>query len=335
MRPLGKIFTLAAAAVCFVAAAARAQDAYPARLVTLIVPFAAGGPTDVVARLVAEHMSKTLGQQIVIENVIGAGGTTSAVRAMRSPPDGYTIMMGHMGTHAAAVAHYPNLPYDPATDFEPIGMVAGMPVLMLVKKDAPARDLAAFVELARRETGKLKMAHAGNGSISYTTCQLFNSLIGAKPALVAFQGTAPAMSALVAGRVDYMCDQSVSVVPEAQAGRVRVLVVGTQQRNPVLPDVPTAREAGLPEFQASAWNALFAPKHTPRPVIASLNAALGRALDDPYVRSRLLALGSEIPDAADRTPDALAKLVQREIAKWTAVKSSNSLELRGGEREKP
>ena len=194
MRSLAKVLALAACALQFVfpgGAAARAETSYPSRMITLIVPFAAGGPTDVVARILAEHMSRTLGAQIVIENVLGAGGTTAAVRAMRSPPDGYTIMMGHMGTHAAAVAYYPNLPYNPSIDFEPIGMVAGMPVLVLVRKEAPVRDLAEFIAYARREGGQLKMAHAGNGSISYSTCQLFNSIIGAKPGLVAFQGTGP------------------------------------------------------------------------------------------------------------------------------------------------
>ena len=242
MRSFTRLLALAAGALALAlfGATARAQTSYPSRMITLIVPFAAGGPTDIVARILAEHMSRTLGQQIVIENVLGAGGTTSAVRAMRSPPDGYTIMMGHMGTHAAAVAYYPNLPYNPAVDFEPIGMVAGMPVLVLVRKDAPAHDIAEFIAYARRDPGQLKMAHAGNGSISYSTCQLFNSLIGVKPNFVAFQGTGPAMTALVAGKVDYMCDQVVSVVPQAQAGSVRVLAVGTSRRNHALPNVPTA-----------------------------------------------------------------------------------------------
>lgn len=325
--PVGKLLALAIGAVLLAVwggALARAETPYPSRLITLIVPFAAGGPTDVVARILAEHMSRTLGQQIVIENVLGAGGTTSAVRAMRSPPDGYTIIMGHMGTHAAAVAYYPNLPYNPAVDFEPIGMVAGMPVMVLVRKDLPVRDLAEFIAYVRRDASQLKMAHAGNGSISYSTCQLFNSIVGVKPNLVAFQGTGPAMNALVAGKVDYMCDQVVSVVPQAQAGSVRVLVVGTPRRNQALPGVPTSQEAGLGEFEASAWNALFAPRRTPAPIVNALNAAIGAALDDNYVRGRLLALGSDIPDAAGRTPEALARLVEREVAKWTKMKPANA-----------
>ena len=295
---------------------AHAQGDYPARMITLIVPFAAGGPTDVVARIVGENMSRTLGQQIVIENVVGAGGTTAGIRTMRSPADGYTIMMGHMGTHAAAVALYPKLAYNPSTDFAPIGMVAGMPVLVLGRIDLPARDLKEFISYAQQKGTQLTMAHAGIGSVSHVTCQLFNSIAGLDPRFVAFQGTGPAMKALVARRVDYMCDQVVSVVPQARAGAIRAYVVGTPARNPALPNVPTATEAGLPKFRASAWNALFAPKGTPKPIIVKLNAALTKALDDENVRARLLDLGSDIPQPDERSPQALANLVQSEIAKW-------------------
>src|SRR5471032_2533117 len=277
-----------------------AQGEYPVRAITLIVPFAAGGPTDVVARIVGNHMSRTLGQPIVIENVVGAGGTTAGTRAMRSPPDGYTIMMGHMGTHAASVAFYPSLAYSPSNDFEPIGMAAGMPVLILARKDFPAKDLNEFVSYLRDNGSKLNMAHAGVGSVAFTTCLLLNSIVGIKPTMTPFQGTGPAMNALVAGRVDYMCDQVVSAVPQIQAGTIKAYAVGTAARNPALPDVPTSIEAGLPEFQASAWNALFAPKGTPQAIIVKLNAALGLALDDKDTRKELLDLGSDIPNPEER-----------------------------------
>lgn len=300
-------------------APALAQGDYPTRAITLIVPFAAGGPTDVVARIVANDMSRTLGQMIVIENIVGAGGTTAGIRAMRSPPDGYTIMMGHMGTHAASVALYPNLAYNPSTDFEPIGIVAGMPVLILARKDFPAKDLKGFVSYLRDNAAKLNMAHAGVGSVAFTTCLLLNSIVGVKPKMTAFQGTGPAMNALIAGRVDYMCDQVVSAVPQIQVGTIKAYAVGTTARNPALPDIPTSIEAGLPEFQASAWNALFAPKGTPQTIIAKLNVALGKALDDPSTRKQLLELGGDIPDRERRTPQALAELVKSEIAKWTPI----------------
>lgn len=298
---------------------ARAKSRYPQQAITLIVPFAAGGPTDVVARIIVDEMSRTLGQQIIIENVIGSGGTTAVTRAKRSPPDGYTIVMGHMGTHAAAVALYPNLAYNPIRDFEPIGMVAGMPVLILARKDLAPKTLDEFVQFLRTSGTNLNMAHAGVGSVSFTTCSFLNSIVGSRPKMTSFQGTGPAMNALVAGRVDYMCDQVVSAVPQIAAGAIKAYAVGTTRRNPVLPAIPTSVEAGMPAFQASAWNALFAPKGTPQAVIATLNSALGNALDDPGVRKQLRDLGGEIPEPAERTPLALANLVVSEIAKWTSV----------------
>jgi tripartite-type tricarboxylate transporter receptor subunit TctC len=309
----------AAVAIGLGTLSASAQTDYPRRTITLIVPFAAGGPTDIVARIVGEHLSRTLGQQVVIENVLGAGGTTASTRAMRANPDGYTIIMGHMGTHAAAVAVYPNLAYRPDADFEPIGMVAGTPVLILTRKDFPAKTLAEFISYVKANTDKLNMAHAGVGSVSFTTCLLLNHLLQVKPTSVPFSGTGPAMNALIGGQVDYMCDQIVSVVPQVQAGTIKALAIGTPERSPALPNVPTAKQAGLPAFDAVAWNALFAPKGTPKPIVDMLAAALDKALDDPNVRKRLLELGSELPGKDGRGPQALAALVKNEIARWTPV----------------
>jgi tripartite-type tricarboxylate transporter receptor subunit TctC len=297
---------------------AAAQD-YPTRPITMIVPFAAGGPTDVIARIVSENMSKTLGQTIVIENVVGAGGTTGATRAMRAAPDGYTIIMGHMGTHAASVALYPKLAYKPDADFEPIGLVAGTPILILAKKDFPAKDLKEFVAYVKANADKLNLAHAGVGSVSFTTCLLLNSLLNVKPTSIPYQGTGPSMNALVAGQVDYMCDQIVNAVPQIKGGTIKAYAIGTAERNPSLPDVPTTKEAGLPDFQASAWNALFAPKGTPKPVLDKLTAALDKALNDEGVRKRLLDLGSDIPGPDRRGQAALANLVKSEIAKWSPI----------------
>src|SRR3954471_914147 len=292
---------------------------YPTKNITLIVPFAAGGPTDVVSRIVGEHMSRTLGQQIVIENVVGAGGTTASTRAKRAAPDGYTLITGHMGTHAASVALYPKLQYDPRTDFEPIGMIAGTPILVLAKKDFPAKDLNEFISYVKANEAKLNNAHAGVGSVSFTTCLLLNSIMGVKPVTVPFNGTGPSMNALVGGQVDYMCDQIVNAVPQVQAGTIKAYAVATAERNPALPDVPTTKEAGLPDYQVSAWNAMFAPKGTPKAAVDKLNDALVKALDDETVRKRLLDLGSDIPDKAGRTPQALAELVKREVDRWTPL----------------
>jgi tripartite-type tricarboxylate transporter receptor subunit TctC len=299
-------------------APAAAQD-FPARPITVIVPFAAGGPTDVIARIVGDHMSKTLGQTLVIENVVGAGGTTGITRAKRARNDGYTIAMGHLGTQAAAPALYPNLQYDPVNDFEPIGMAAGTPVLILAKKDFPPKDLKEFVDYVKKNEKTLNMAHAGVGSVSFTTCLLLNHILKVKPTSIPFQGTGPSMNALIGSQVDYMCDQIVNAVPQVQGGTIKAYAIGTEERNPSLPNVPTSKEAGLPEFQASAWNALIAPKGTPKPVMDKLSAALDKALDDEPTRKRLLELGSDIPGKNRRGGEALMTLVKSEIAKWTPV----------------
>ena len=285
----------------------------------MIVPFAAGGPTDVVARIVTGHMAQTLGQSIIIENVVGAGGTTATARAARAANDGYTLITGHMGTHAASVPLYPKLAYHPEKDFEPVALLAGTPILILAKKDFPAKDLKEFIAYVKANTDKMNMAHAGVGSVSYSSCELLSSVLDIKPVGVPFNGTGPAMNALVGGQVDYMCDQIVNAVPQINGGTIKAYAIATAERNPSLPDLPTTAEAGLPKYQASAWNAIFAPKGTPAPILAKLNAAASKALDDENVRKRLLDLGSDIPKAEARTQAALAALVKSEIEKWSAV----------------
>ena len=300
--------------------AAHAQaPAYPTRSITMIVPFAAGGPTDVISRIVTSHMAQTLGQSIIIENVVGAGGTTATTRAARAANDGYTLITGHMGTHAASVPLYPKLAYHPEKDFEPIALLAGTPILILARKDFAPKDLKEFIAYVKANESKVNAAHAGIGSVSHVSCQLLNAVLDIKPVGVPFNGTGPAMNALVGGQVDYMCDQIVNAVPQVKGGTIKAYAVATPERNPSLPDVPTTKEAGLPAFQAQAWNAIFAPKGTSPEVIAKLNAAVVKALDDENVRKRLLDLGSVIPPVAERTPAALAALVKSEIAKWTPV----------------
>jgi tripartite-type tricarboxylate transporter receptor subunit TctC len=292
---------------------------YPARPITEIVPFSAGGPTDVIARITGEHMSKTLGQQIVIENVTGAGGTTGITRGAQAKPDGYTIMMGHMGTHAAAPALYPQLKYNPQKDFEPIGLAVGTPILIVAKKDFPAKDFKEFVAYLKANQGKLNEAHAGVGSVSFTTCALFDSQVGVKPAKVAYRGAGPALNDLMGGQVDYMCDQIVNVAEQIKGGKIKAYAIATEKRSPALPDVPTTKEGGLPSFQVSAWNALFAPKGTPKEVVAKLNDALSKALDDAGTRKRLLDLGGILPDGADRSSASLGALVKKEVERWTPI----------------
>ena len=316
--------TAGAAALPSVSRFAWAQ-AYPARPVTVIVPFAPGGATDVVGRIVSEYLSRTLGQQFVIENVAGAGGTTGTTRAMRASPDGYTIQVGQMGTHAAAVAFYPNLAYRPDVDFDPIGMIAGLPIVITARKDFPANDLKEFIHYVKANSAKVNAAHAGIGSITHTTCLLLHSLLGVHPTLVPFSGAAPAMNALLGGQVDYICNAVPDTVAHAHSGTVKVYAISTPERSPVLPDVPTTKEAGLPGFDASAWNALFAPRGTPQAAFDKLADALDKALDDENVRNRLLDLGCDIPAKSKRGPQSLAALVTSEIARWTPIIKAASI----------
>ena len=314
-----KKVVLALAAVAGLAATGAQAQNYPTRPITMIVPFAAGGPTDVIARIVSDHMSRTLGQQIVIENVAGAGGTTGITRAAQSQPDGYTIMMGHMGTHGAAPALYPNLKYDPAKDFAPIGVAAGTPIVIVAKKDFPANDLKGFLAYLKANGDKVNMAHAGVGSVSHSTGIFFNSVVKVKPTMVAYRGTGPALNDLMGNTVDFMTDQIVNVAPQIQGNNIKAFAIATPERSPVLPNVPTTKEAGLDGYEVSAWNAVFAPKGTPPDVVKKLSDALLKSLDDENTKKRLLDLGGVLPTAAERTPDGLQKLVESEVARWTPV----------------
>jgi tripartite-type tricarboxylate transporter receptor subunit TctC len=298
--------------------AAGADPSYPSKTITLIVPFAAGGPTDVVARIVGDHMSRSLGQQFVVENIGGAGGTTGMARVAAADPDGYTLGVGNMGTQSAAPALYPNLKYDPATSFAQIGVANFTPQAIVAKKDNPAKDLKEFIAYLKQNQDKLSYGHAGVGSISHVSGILFNSQFGLKPALVAYRGTAPALNDLVGGQIDYMVDQSLNVIPQIKGGTIKVYAIAAAQRLQSLPDVPTTQEAGV-DFVFSAWNAMVAPKDTPKAIIDKLNAALNKALDDPATVQRYAELGSTAPQGADRGPAGLQKLVEREMARITPV----------------
>jgi tripartite-type tricarboxylate transporter receptor subunit TctC len=308
--------TALALAVAAFAGTAQAQT-YPAKTITMVVPFAAGGPTDIIARIMADHMGRTLGQTIVVENVAGAGGTTASLRVSKATPDGYTIMMGNLGTHSASVGLYPNLPYDPRTDFEPIMNAAGTPMLISAHKDFPANSLQELITLIKANPGKYNYGHGGVGSTSHLTCVFFHHLVGAPVQHVPFRGSGPAMQALIGKQLDYVCDQTVGIVP--QLTNLKTYVVATPARLDVAANVPTSKEAGLPAFQAVGWNAMFAPKGTPKDIVAKLNAAGKAALADEKTRKRLLELGCEIPDATGQTSEALAAHVRAEVDKWVPV----------------
>ena len=306
-----------AAVVLFVLAGMGGGEAqtYPTKTATVIVPFAPGGPADVTGRIVADIFSRHLGQQFVVENVVGAGGTVGALRAARAPADGYTVLSGHMGTNAAAPAFYPNLEYDPQRDFAPIGLTAEHPELLVVRKDIPVNDLKAFAAYARTNESKLNMGHAGVGSVSYIGCLLLNAAIGIKPTTVPFTGTAPVINAMLAGQIDYECDPVLGPLGQVRAGAIKALSIAAKKRSPMLPDVPTSAEQGLPEFYCAPFYAVFAPKGTPQPVIDRLVEALNKGLDEEAVQKRLADLGADIPEPSRRGPKALDDLVRSEIAR--------------------
>jgi tripartite-type tricarboxylate transporter receptor subunit TctC len=278
------------------------------------VAFAAGGPTDVIARIVGEHMSKTLGQQVVVENQAGAGGTTATAKVAAATADGYTLIMGQMGTHAAAVSLYPELKYNPQTDFTPIGIAGITPILVVAKKDFAPNTMAELTAFLKANADKVNQAHAGVGSTSFTTCTLLKAQLGTpKINEVPYKGTGPALNDLVAGQVDFMCDQITNLAPQIQAGTIKALAIATAERSPVLPDVPTTKEAGVADFQISGWNGILAPKGLPADVQAKLVDALGKALADPETAKKLTDLGTVIPSAEERTPDGMAAVIARDI----------------------
>ncbi len=289
--------------------------AYPEKPITLVVAFAAGGPTDVIARIVAEDMSKTLGQQIVVENVAGAGGTTGTAKVAGAAADGYTLIMGQMGTHAAAPSLYESLKYDPVGGFTPVGIAGITPILVVAKKDFPAANLGELIAHVKANAGTINQANAGVGSTSFTTCVLFKAIAGLpKINEVAYKGTGPALNDLVAGQVDFMCDQITNLAPQITAGNVKGLAIATPERSPALPDVPTTKEAGLGDFQISGWNAIFGPKDMPADIQAKLADALDKALSNAEVAKKLTNLGTVIPNAEERTPAGLAATQARDIA---------------------
>jgi tripartite-type tricarboxylate transporter receptor subunit TctC len=304
-------------ALTAVSLAAQAQG-YPTRSINVVVPFPAGGPSDVVARIVTEHMSRTLGQQLVIENVGGAGGTLGSARVAAAAPDGYTLLAGSMGSHVSAPVLTPNIKYDPSRDFTPIGFTAHSPAVIVARKDFPAQSIKDFIAYARQNGEKVRQGHGGVGASSHMACLLFTSELGLKPTLVAYRGSALAINDMIGGHIDFVCEQSASVAEQVKAGAVKGYVVSAPQRLAALPGVPSAKESGI-KYDMSIWAGIFAPKDTPKPVVDRLAGALDKALDDPAVVKRLADLGASIPVRAERNPAAFGQLVQAEIARWSPI----------------
>ena len=316
MRRTGFLAAGGIAALALLSTPALAQ--YPSKPITVIVPFAAGGPTDVVARLVGEHMGRTLGTTFVVENIGGAGGSIGMTRAALAQPDGYTIAVGNMGTQSAAPALYPNLKYDPAKSFAQIGIVNYTPQAVVSKKALTTTTLKDFIAYVKGKGTAISYGHAGVGSISHVAGLVFNAKFGLTPNMIPYRGTGPVLTDLVAGQIDYTVDQSLNVIPQNKAGTIRVYAIAAPQRLSSLPDVPTTKEAGE-DFIFSAWNAMVAPKDVPKEVVDKLSAALSKALDDPTVKERYAELGSSAPQGAERGPAGLQKLVESEVARITPV----------------
>jgi tripartite-type tricarboxylate transporter receptor subunit TctC len=298
-------------------------ETYPARSITMVVPFAAGGPTDVLGRILGQRMSQSLGRQIIVENVTGAGGTLGAARVAKAAPDGYTMVMGNLGTHAASVGLYKNLSYDPRTSFEPVMLASTTPMVLLAKKDLPVKTLQDVIALAR--TSRLNCGNAGVGSISHLTMLLFDKLAKIKVQHVPYRGLSQAMNDLLGGQIDLMFDQVISASPHIAGGDVRPIAVTGPIRAAAIPEVPTTVEGGLPELQTTAWSALFFPKGTPKEIVSRVNAAMGEAMDDKDIVARLAKLGADVPAPDARTPEALSKLVRSEIDKWVPLITSAEL----------
>ena len=313
----------AAVAGLFAFAGSASAQNYPNRPITMIIPFAAGGPTDVLGRIVGARMSELLGQQIVIENVGGGGGMTGSKRVMDARPDGYTIGIGTVGTHAQGQTLYKRPLYNSQTDFQPVALMAQVPILLTVRKDLPAKDLKEFLVYSKENQSKMQFGSAGAGSATHLGCVLLNYLMGTNIVHVPFKGTGPAMAELQAGRIDFMCEIMSTAKSHVEAGSIRALTIMNETRSPALPNLATSTEQGMKELVAYTWNAIFAPKGLPKDVLDQLNKAAVDAINTPAVKDKLAGLGAEIATSNQTTPEYLAKLVKDETEKWAVpIKAS-------------
>jgi tripartite-type tricarboxylate transporter receptor subunit TctC len=316
----------AVAAVAAIATGQAAAQDWPTRPITLVVPYAAGGPADIVSRIVTARMTEVLGQQIIVENIPGAGGMTGAVKVARASPDGYTFLQGPAGVMTMNQSLYSHPLYDGATDFKAIGLIATAPPILVVRNDLPANNLQEFIAYAKAHQDTLKFASAGPGSGPHITCVLLNTAIGVNPTHIPYRGSAQAEQDLVAGRFDYMCDFISTALPQITGKTVKALAVLTRTRTAVLPDLPSADEQGLKGFDTPGWYAFVAPAKTPDAIIKRFSQALNAALESPAARERLQQLGNEVPPPEQRSPEFLAQFIRSEIDKWAKpIKASGTV----------
>jgi tripartite-type tricarboxylate transporter receptor subunit TctC len=320
MSKLAVAAVLGLAGLC----AASAQT-YPSRPITMIIPFAAGGPTDVLGRLVGQKMGEALGQQIIIENVGGAGGMTGGLRVAQSPADGYNIELGTVGTHAQNQTLYKRPLYNAAADFTPVALIAEIPTVLIVRKDLPVNNLKEFVEYAKKNQDKMTYGSAGTGSATHLACIVLDAAMGTHITHVPYRGTGPAMGDLQAGRIDYLCDIVTTAKAQIDGGTVKAIALMNNVRSPALPNVPTALEQGVPGVEAYTWNAIFLPKNAPEAIVMKLNEATLTAMHSPLVKERLEGLGAQIVPDNRATPEYLRGFVKSEIDKWAGpIKASGA-----------
>jgi tripartite-type tricarboxylate transporter receptor subunit TctC len=299
------------------------SQTYPAKPITMIIPFAAGGPTDVLGRVMAQRMSEILGQQVIVENVGGAGGMTGSKRVADAAPDGYTIVLGTVGTHAQSQTMYKKPLYQSATDFTPVALIAEVPIALITRKDLPVNDLKEFIAYAKANQAKMQYGSAGAGSATHLGCVLLNYLIGVDITHVPYRGTGPAMQDLQGGRIDYLCEIVSTAKPQIDGGTVKAIAIMTKERSKALPNLPTGLEQGTPNLEAYTWNAIFLPKGTPADIVKKLNDAAVEAMKTPAVRERLEALGAVIVSEDRTSPEHLGQFLKSEIEKWAApIKAS-------------
>ena len=310
--------TVLASMAASVATPALAQS-FPSKPISLIVPFAAGGPTDVMARIVGERMGKELGQQFIIDNTTGAAGTIAVGKAVRAAPDGYTIQIGHVGTNVANGTIYKNLNYDLLADLVPIARLPSNPLLVVTSNQVPAKDLKELVVYLKANADKISGGTAGMGSGSHIGALAFNAVTGTNFQLVPYRGTGPAVQDLIANQIQIMIDQSSNSLPHVRAGKIRAYAVTSTERSAAAPDIPTTAEAGFPGIEVAIWHGLWAPKGTPPEIIAKLNAAAVAALTDPEIRRKLEDLGQDIPTPEQMQPAAFDAYQRAEFAKWKPI----------------
>ncbi len=308
------------------AGAAQAQE-WPTRSVTMVIPFAAGGPQDGIGRIVAQRMTEVLGQQVIVENVTGAGGMTGSDRVAKAEPDGYQFVLGSVGTHAQNQTLYKHPAYNAATDFAPVALIAETPIVLIVRKDLAVNNLREFIAYAKANQEKMSYGSAGAGSATHLACVVVNSVIGTDITHIPYRGTGPAMQDLLGGRIDFLCDLVNTAKPQIEGGTVKPIAIMTKERSPALPNVPTGLEQGTKSLEAYTWSAIFLPKGAPAAIVKKLNAAVLQSMKTPEVRARLEGLGAQVVSDERATPEYLGQFVKSEIEKWAGTIKASGISV--------